>query len=72
MDKGIIHATLFQNLEKQGEVVVKTFYKMLCGEKAAATEEILFIPEIIMKSNKAFVLERSAKENAIDKQNGFC
>ncbi len=72
MDKGIIHATLFQNLEKQGDVVVKTFYKMLCGEKAAATEEILFIPEIIMKSNKAFVLERSAKENAIDKQNGFC
>lgn len=53
-------------------MVVMTFYKMLCGEKAAATEEILFIPEIIMKSNKAFVLERSAKENAIDKQNGFC
>ncbi len=68
IDKGIINATLFQNLEKQGELVVKTFYKMLCGEKAADPEEILFIPEIIMKSNKTFVIERTAKENAIDKQ----
>lgn len=71
MDKGIINATLFQNLEKQGEVVVKTFYKILCGEMSSAFEEILFIPEVVMKSNKDFVIERTQKENAIDKQGGF-
>ena len=71
IEKGIINATLFQNLEKQGEVVVKTFYKMLCGELSTDPEEILFIPEVIMKSNKNFVIERTNKENAIDKDAKF-
>ena len=71
IEKGIIDATLFQNLEKQGEVVVKTFYKMLCGELSDDPREILFIPEVIMKSNKNFVIERTNKENAIDKEARF-
>ena len=52
-------------------MVVKTFYKMLCGELSADPEEILFIPEVIMKSNKNFVIERTNKDNAIDKDAKF-
>lgn len=63
IEKGIINATLFQNLEKQGEVVVKTFYKKLCGEISPEPQELLFIPEVVMNSNRRYILDRSKYGN---------
>ena len=43
--------------------MVKTFYKKLCGELSQDAQEILFIPEIVMNSNKDYILERSKYGN---------
>jgi len=50
MEKGVIHCSIFQDLEKHGRTAVKVIYEYLAEQKCPA--KIMYIkPQIIIKSN---------------------
>ncbi len=55
---GVISSTIFQHIKEQGEIAVKTLYRMLTGEEPANAREILLVPELVMRSNIEPVIKR--------------